>query len=137
MTTTNDTSAGPELAVLKRDGQGRVRTPAIRREELLDEFERSGLSGPKFAVLAGLKYQTFATWVQKRQRQRGAAKIPAATSKSMKWLEAVVEQAQETAIPAEGAAVVLQLPGGVRLEVAGERQAVLAAMVVRALAKPC
>ena len=137
MTTTNDTRADPEMAVLKRDGQGRVRTPAARREQLLDEFERSGLSGPKFAVLAGLKYQTFATWVQKRKRQRGAAKVPAATSESMKWLEAVVEQAHEAVDRAGGATLVLQLPGGVRLEVADERQATLAAMVVRALAKPC
>lgn len=137
MTTTNDTTAGQEMAVLKRDGQGRVRTPAIRREQLLDEFERSGLSGPKFAGLAGLKYQTFATWVQKRKRQRGPAKVPAATAGSMKWLEAVVEQAHEAVIPAGDAAVVLQLPGGVRLEVADAGQAALAAMVVRALAKPC
>jgi hypothetical protein len=95
------------------------------------------LSGPKFAVLAGLKYQTFATWVQKRKRQRGTAKVPTATSESVNWLEAVVEQAHEAVIPAEGAAVVLQLPGGVRLEVTDERQAALAAVVVRALAKPC
>jgi len=40
-------------AVLKTDGVGRVRTPVARRESLLDEFERSGLSGPKFATLAG------------------------------------------------------------------------------------
>jgi hypothetical protein len=33
--------------------------------------------------------------------------------------------------------VVLQLPGGVRLEVTDERQAALAAMLVRALAKSC
>jgi hypothetical protein len=28
-----------------------VRTPAARREQLLDEFERSGVSGAKFAEL--------------------------------------------------------------------------------------
>jgi len=33
--------------------------------------------------------------------------------------------------------LVLQLPGGVRLEVADEKQAALAAMVVRELSKPC
>jgi hypothetical protein len=109
MTTTNDTTAGQAMAVLKRDGQGRVRMPATRREQLLDEFERSGLSGPKFAVLAGLKYQTFATWVQKRKRQRGAAKVPATTSERMKWLEAVVEQAHETVDLTEATTLVLQL----------------------------
>ena len=58
--------------ILKTDGLGRVRTPEERREQLLDEFERSGLSGQKFAALAGIKYSTFATWAQKRRRQRGA-----------------------------------------------------------------
>ena len=46
--------------LLKQDVRGRVRTPRKRREALLDEFERSGLSGPKFAALVGVKYQTLA-----------------------------------------------------------------------------
>ena len=49
---TNTTEAG-ETALLKTDGLGRVRTPVARREGLLEEFERSGLSGAKFAALAG------------------------------------------------------------------------------------
>jgi len=45
-----------EPVVLKTDETGRVRTPAARREHLLDEYEHSGLSGAKFAALAGIKY---------------------------------------------------------------------------------
>lgn len=55
---------------LKVDSQGRVRTPAVKREAILEEFERSGMSGPAFAAHVGVKYQTFATWVQKRKRKR-------------------------------------------------------------------
>ena len=51
-----------EVVVFKQDGLGRVKTPASRRDHLLDEFDRSGLSGKKFAALAGIKCQTFATW---------------------------------------------------------------------------
>jgi len=54
--------------VLKTDVLGRVRTPLQRRHSLLEEFERSGLSGAKFAALAGIKYSTFANWLQKRRR---------------------------------------------------------------------
>jgi hypothetical protein len=43
-----------EAAVLKTDKLGRVQMPAERREQLLDEFERSGLSGKKFAALVGV-----------------------------------------------------------------------------------
>ncbi|MGH9354391.1 MAG: IS66 family insertion sequence element accessory protein TnpA [Terriglobia bacterium] len=90
MTSTDET-------ILKTDVLGRVKTPAARREQLLDEFERSGLTGQKFAELVGLKYQTFATWAQKRRRQRGAYEAvgaPARTTDKVRWLEAVVEQAQ-------------------------------------------
>jgi len=55
--------------ILKSDTRGRVLTPAHRRETLLDEFERSGLSGVKFAALSGIKYSTFAN------RRRRALKI--------------------------------------------------------------
>lgn len=134
MTTTKATNPGNELTILKQDGRGRVRTSAARREQLLVEFERSGLSGPKFAELVGVKYQTFATWVQRRQRQLGAAaKVPVPTTGSVKWLEAVLASAPPAVA---GAVLVLQLPGGVHLEVADEKQAVLAAGLVRALTKP-
>ena len=54
--------------VLKTDTLGRVKTPLARREQLLDEFEHSGLSGMKYATLVGIKYPTFASWLYKRRR---------------------------------------------------------------------
>ena len=54
------TSLIGEAEVLKTDSRGRVRVPAERREALLDEFEKSGMSGAKFARLAGIHYATFA-----------------------------------------------------------------------------
>jgi hypothetical protein len=57
--------------ILKQAGRGHVRMPVRRREALLDEFEKSGASGAKFARLAGIKYATFAGWVLKRRKQRG------------------------------------------------------------------
>jgi hypothetical protein len=52
--------------ILKKDVAGRVRTSVRQREALIDHYERSGLSGPKFAAVAGICYQTFAGWMQKR-----------------------------------------------------------------------
>jgi len=93
------TSTPPNGVVLKTDTRGRVVTPAARRESLLDEFERGGLSGAKFAQLTGLKYSTFACWLQRRRQARGAA--PVAGKKdpavAVRWLEAVVEQAGQDA----------------------------------------
>lgn len=53
----------------RRDRRGRVSWPAQRREQLLDEYERSGLSQAAFARQAGVKYPTFAHWVQERRRE--------------------------------------------------------------------
>ena len=124
-------------AVIKTDVKGRVRTGRERREQLLDEFERSGLSGQKFAALAGIKYPTFATWAQKRRRARGAHPVEVSTARGtdkVKWLEAVVEAAR----PASGRnGLVLELPGGAKAEVGDVQQVAWAAELLRALAGPC
>jgi hypothetical protein len=119
-----------EQQILKADELGRVRTPVARRESLLLEFERSGLSGAKFAALAGIKYSTFANWLQKRRRAVTAATEPIQT---MHWLETVVEQAQNPGT-SNPAGVVLELPGAVRVHISNAQQAPLAAALVRALA---
>jgi len=51
-----------------RDGRGRKLSTLVEREALLDAFERSGMNGAKFARRNGLKYGTFAHWVQARRR---------------------------------------------------------------------
>ncbi len=124
--------------VLKQDVLGRVHTPKARREQLLDEFERSGLPGQKFAELVGIKYPTFATWAQKRRRQRGdyAGGKHTAGKQSVQWLEAVVAAAQSPDCKNCGG-LVLHLPGGVRVEVGDEKEVALAAVLIRLLARPC
>jgi hypothetical protein len=122
--------------VLKTDCLGRVRTPAERREQLLDEFEHSGLSGAKFAALTGIKYQTFAFWVQRRRRHRGSSGKTAKAEAQVRWLEAVVAEAQPTATVA-GMILKVHLPSGAWMEVTDARQAVLVGALLRALEKPC
>jgi hypothetical protein len=51
-------------------------------------------------------------------------------------LEAVVASAQNPGGP-NPASLVLPLPGGVRVAVADEKQAALAAVLVQALVRPC
>ncbi|MGB0993821.1 MAG: IS66 family insertion sequence element accessory protein TnpA, partial [Akkermansiaceae bacterium] len=73
MTSTKSEPTG----LVKTDCIGRVRVSKEHREQLLDSFEKSPLSGTKFAALHGVNYQTFATWVQKRKRERGEYESPA------------------------------------------------------------
>jgi hypothetical protein len=120
--------------ILKTDQVGRVRTPRSRREELLEEFERSGLSGIKFAAVAGIKYQTFAAWVARRRKERlnANSKSPKGKSDPVRWVEAVVDQAIPRTL---GLALVIHLPGGARMEVADGAQASLAVHLLKLLEK--
>lgn len=108
------------------DTQGRVRTTREQRRVILAEFERSGMSAAQFARRTGLKYSTFAFWVQRgRRTQRPKRKAP------VRLLEAVLSPAA-TATPQA-----VLLPGGARLEVREAGQIPLAAALVHALEKSC
>lgn len=122
-------TAGVE-GVIKTDVLGRMRTSAARRTVLLEEFDKSGLSAKKFSELIGVKYQTLATWLQKRRRKQVSVKA----ADTVKWLEAVVEQAQPAASAGGASAIVLQWEGGARMEISDVKQIPLAAALVRALA---
>jgi hypothetical protein len=116
--------------ILKADAKGRVRVPRERQEALLDEFERSGLSGAKFAALCGVKYPSFANWVQRRRRQRAEAGESSGgrpVAGAVRWLEAVVGESAAAAV------LTVLLPGGVRLEIGGRAQVPLAVELLQAL----
>lgn len=66
-----DNDRADQSTLIKTDALGRVRTTKEQREALLDAFEAGGLSGPDFVRVHGINYQTFATWRQKRKRERG------------------------------------------------------------------
>jgi transposase len=112
-----------------------MRRTREQRERILDAYGRSGLSGPKFAALCGVKYQTFATWRQRRKRQRRAypKRRPRRSAARVQWLEASVQPAA----PSTVSGLLLHLPGGVRAEISNEHQAGLAASLVRILEKSC
>ena len=44
--------------ILRQDAQGRVLVSRERRESLLEEYDRSAMSGVKFAQYVGIKYST-------------------------------------------------------------------------------
>jgi transposase-like protein len=123
----------PVGEIVKTDARGRMRVSTERRQSLLAEYEQSGLSAKKFAQLAGIKYQTFANWLQKRRRMGSS---PAKSADSVRWLEAVVEKAKTSGLPGT-AALIVALPGGARMEIGDAHQAALAALLLRSLAKPC
>ena len=146
------TSTIPEAVILKTDARGRVKTPLAQREALVDAFERSGLSGMKFAALHGVKYPSFANWVQQRKRRRLMASAGGEWPQSpspedaaqgsgarLQWWEAVVDE--PTAMPNPNPNAIgpscrglqLHLSGGVRMEITAAAQVAWAAQLFRAM----
>ena len=116
-------AAMPKLPVTA-DTKGRLRASKEQRRVILAKFAQSGMSAAQFARRTGLKYSTFAGWLQRYRRVKRPARKPA-----MRLLEAVVAPAAEL--------LVVHLPGGARLEMSDASQIPLAAALVRALEKPC
>jgi hypothetical protein len=111
--------------IFKRDTMGRVRLPRARREELLDEYERSGISGVQFAAYVGIKYSTLANWIQKRGRREQQEKSlikaesgPQSDKRNGTWVEAVIERSTSLRI---------YFSGGAYCQISNTREASLAA----------
>lgn len=115
--------------VLKQDGRGRVRTPAARREELLAEFARSGLSGARFAALVGVHYQTFMGWVHQQNRRSGRA---VSAQRPPRFVEVEAAPAPDPALP-----LIIELAAGITLQLHHASQVPLAGELLRNLARPC
>lgn len=129
MTSTTD----EEELLLKTDALGRVRMPKERREAILDAFERSGMSGQAFAERIGVKYPTFATWVQKRRRKRGdygGKEGKQVQAGSVTLFEAMVEC---DSTPRTGGTLQVETPQGLKLQIGSSGEVALAAELLRAL----
>lgn len=117
------------VELLRVDAKGRVRVSRERREGLLAEYDRGGMSAKGFAEWAGIKYATFAWWLQERRRarERSGGGVDATT---VQWLEAeVAREARSETVPN----LKIELGCGARMEVADRHGAALAAEVLRQL----
>jgi transposase-like protein len=104
--------------VFKQDRRGRIRVSRERREALLEEFSRSGVSAAEFARMAGIKYPTFANWLQAHRKTQSPmveeSRGVMAGSGGVRLLEAVVEERACGAV-GSSAGLMIELPGGGRL----------------------
>ena len=107
----------------------------VRQPRAAAEFERSGLSGPAFCQVAGIKYQTFVGW-RKEARRKAASQAggvqPGLGQRGAIRLTEVVLQAQPQVRGEDGLQV--HLPGGARLVITDAAQVPLAAQLIQALA---
>ena len=127
------TFAGEEAGqILSQDARGRVLVSRERRESLLEEYDRSGMSGVKFAQYVGIKYSTLAYWLQSRRRHRKREKLllkagadTGAGKSTGGWIEAVVEEGSPPRVPA--GALRIYFAGGAYAQISNAGEAALAA----------
>jgi hypothetical protein len=109
--------------ILKSDKLGRVQVAQERREAILDEFERSGMSGIAFARHHRINYQTFAAWRQRRK------KVPT-VAPARKGAFVLVETPSEIL---SGQGLEVELGGGARVWIRSRADVGLAAELIRNL----
>jgi hypothetical protein len=128
MTSMTEAGSSSDSTLIKTDKLGRMRTSPNRREMLLDEFERSGMSGAEFAKMIGIKYQTFCGWRQRRNK-RGQSKP--GSPRPLQLVEAVVADRPESVEGHHG--LMVHLPGGGRLELSDVAQVPVASALLMSL----
>ena len=119
----------PGSEILKVDEVGRIQTPPEKREALLVEYDRSGMTGAQFARFSGVRYATLMYWLQRRRKETGRGEQMAPPGQDYpRWLEARVEGE----VP-KSENVVVEMGGGVRMLVGNRTQAALAGELLRAM----
>jgi len=122
MTSTTSRNGG-KSEILKVDARGRVQVTAERREALLDEFDRSGMSGAGFAKHYGIKYTTFAYWIQARRRKQK----PLKRAGESQFLMVAVDETNRVN------GLTVELSHGVTLQITTPEEARLAAVLIESL----
>jgi hypothetical protein len=117
-------------AIVRSDRRGRLRYAPEQKAAILEAYTKSGLSGPKFAALHGVNYQTFAAWLQKRKRVGAPARLPAPAGLAL-------VEVSVPATPCFDHGLRLVLPGGAELHLASQAAVPLAAALIRELSRPC
>jgi hypothetical protein len=108
-----------------------------RRRTLLEEFDRSAMTGRKFAAWAGIKYSTFSNWLRARRKLPSPSAPGAENAPGPRWLEAVVSNSadRKAEVKTKPGVLVVEAAGGVRIEIADEAQIKLVAQLLRELGR--
>lgn len=112
--------------IIKSDRTGRTRYTQQYKQEVLDAFESSSLSGPAFAQHCGIKYSTFAAWIARRKHMAR----PELATESVFLLAEVAEASGASDSPG----LEVDLPGGAHTRATDSKQIALLAELLTRLA---
>ena len=123
-------------SMMKVDRHGRLRYTPDQRKTMVDAYEASGLSAPRFATLHGVNYQTLVSWIKKR-KMSGLADPSRFIHSAL--LSLVPAEIDGTAAIGSDRALEVLLPGGTKLFISSPGQVNLAVVLIRELhnSRPC
>jgi transposase-like protein len=131
-TTPEPGGAPPTSSIIRTGVDGRLRLSAAARAELLEAYDRSGMTAMAFARLHGVKYPTFSAWLAKRRRAgQPLANDPASAAPPLAGFAEVVG-IDESAAPLR-----VQLAGGMMLEIHSRAALPMAAELLAMLRTRC
>ena len=119
----------PGSEILKVDEVGRVRTPPAKREAMLAEYGRSGMTGAQFARFVGVRYSTLMYWLQRRRKEAGPTGQMATP---MPGIRVGWKREWRVRFPSLRTSW-WKIGGGVRMVVGNKAQAALAGELLRAM----
>jgi transposase-like protein len=118
----------PASIIIRTGSDRRLRYSPEQRQDLLEAFDRSGLSAMSFSRQHGVSYQTFIAWVRKR-RESGDALPPDTPA----FAEVMMQQPSRD--PSAGLRILL--PCGTVIEIPCRSALPLAAELITTLRRPC
>ena len=126
-----DSDQSDQPTFVKTDAAGRMRFTQKQRLDLLNAFDQGGLSGPEFARIHGINYQTFAGWRQRRRKGATLKRPRADDTTAPKAVSSftLIEATPDTPdgeLTQSHKPLILELPGGARLIISDQSQMTLA-----------
>ena len=118
----------PDSTIIRTGSDGRLRYTPEQRRNLLEGFDRSGLSAMAFSRQHGVSYQTFIAWL--RKRRDSSTYLPSDTPA---FAEVMLQQSP----PTPAATLRVLLPCGTVIELASRAALPLAAELLSTLRRPC
>jgi transposase-like protein len=125
MQSTPSELAPSDSTIIRTGSDGRLRYSPAQRQELLDAFDRSGMSAMSFSRQHGVYYQTFIAWLRKRRQNPGVTDTAGPA-----FAEVMLDQ------PAS-AALRIVLPCGAAIELTSRAALPLALELLSNLRRPC
>lgn len=123
-------------SIMKTAKRGRLRYTQEQKKTMVEAYQASGLSAPRFATLHGVNYQTLVSWIKKGKELASAKHSP---SPNPTFFPLVPAEGDKPFIIGTGRAMEVLLSSGTKIIITSSDQLDLAVILISKLenSRPC